>query len=117
MARSLSSCGLIALIVLMNSIINIESNDIGVDRNVARTWCIANPLANPTALQKDLDRLCAGGAVECPSILPGGACFQPNTLIDHVSVAYNLFYKAHQSQPSACSSFGDNTFNHRFRSL
>ncbi|RWV84285.1 hypothetical protein GW17_00054009, partial [Ensete ventricosum] len=71
------------------------------------TWCIANPVASPAALQKDLDRLCGGG-VDCHTIQPGGVCFQPNTVADHVSVAYNLYFKAHQSQPSACS-FGSNT--------
>ncbi|CAL9101623.1 unnamed protein product [Musa textilis] len=108
MARILSSLpGLIVLIVLMNSMIYTESNDVGVHRNVARTWCIANPVANPAALQKDLDNLCGGG-VDCGSIQPGGACFEPNTVVDHVSVTYNLYYKSHQSQPSACS-FGGNT--------
>ncbi|KAJ8480017.1 hypothetical protein OPV22_023744 [Ensete ventricosum] len=107
MAKVLSSCGLLALIVLMSSIIPTESRDVGVYRQVARTWCIANPLAKPAALQSDVDRLC-GGDVDCSSIQSGGVCFAPNTVADHASVVYNLYYKSHQSQPSACS-FGDNT--------
>ncbi|RZS06898.1 hypothetical protein BHM03_00037629, partial [Ensete ventricosum] len=75
----------------------------------ARTWCIANPLAKPAALKSDVDRLC-GGDVDCSSIQSGGVCFAPNTVADHASVVYNIYYKSHQSQPSACS-FGDNTLS------
>ncbi|CAL9200187.1 unnamed protein product [Musa hybrid cultivar] len=107
MAKTLSSYGLIALIVLMSAMIRTESSDVGINRGVARTWCIANPLANPATLQKDLDNLCGGG-VDCHSIQPGGACYEPNTVVEHVSVVYNLYYKSHQSQPSACN-FGSNT--------
>ncbi|CAL9771548.1 unnamed protein product [Musa acuminata subsp. burmannicoides] len=90
MAKTLSSCGLIALIVLMSAMI--------------RT---ANPLANPVALRKDLDSLCGGG-VDCHSIQPDGACYEPNTLFEHISVVYNLYYKSFQSQPLACN-FGSNS--------
>ncbi|CAL9123021.1 unnamed protein product [Musa acuminata var. zebrina] len=106
MAKTLSSCGLIALIVLVSAMIRTESSDVGINRGVARTWCIANPLANPKALQNDLDNLCGGG-IDCHSIQPGGACYEPNTLVDHVSVVYNLYYKSHQSRPAACNGTGN----------
>ncbi|KAG6505979.1 hypothetical protein ZIOFF_031293 [Zingiber officinale] len=71
----------------------------------AKTWCIANPLARPAALQRDIDSLC-NGIVDCSSIQPGGSCYNPNTVADHASVALNLNYKNHQSQQQFCTGDG-----------
>ncbi|KAG6502595.1 hypothetical protein ZIOFF_034880 [Zingiber officinale] len=72
---------------------------------MAKTWCIANPLASPAALQRDIDSLC-NGIVDCSSIQPEGSCYNPNTVADHASVALNLNYKNHQSQQQFCTGDG-----------
>ncbi|XP_072987299.1 glucan endo-1,3-beta-D-glucosidase-like [Typha latifolia] len=86
--------------------VHAGGSNVGVDRNLPGRWCIASPLANDGKLQNDMNSLC-GRAVDCSSIRPGGACFNPNTVKDHASVVFNNFYKAHGSQSSACNFGGD----------
>ncbi|PKA62121.1 Glucan endo-1,3-beta-D-glucosidase [Apostasia shenzhenica] len=81
------------------------SMDIGMKRRVARTWCIANPTVNHDYLQKDMDVLC--DVVDCRSIKPGGSCYEPNDVVSHASVVFNLYYKFHASQSNTCNFGGD----------
>ncbi|MQL73738.1 hypothetical protein Taro_006094 [Colocasia esculenta] len=74
---------------------------------IRRTWCIARDVAEPQALQSNIDYACS--KVECSIILPGGSCFCPNTLMNHASVAMNLYYKANKRNPSACNFNGTGT--------
>ncbi|KAG6502596.1 hypothetical protein ZIOFF_034881 [Zingiber officinale] len=98
-------CVLFNMIICSCYIIATESRYYGGYRIVAKTWCIANPLASPAALQRDIDSLC-NGIVDCSSIQPGGSCYNPNTVADHASVALNLNYKNHQSQQQFCTGDG-----------
>ncbi|KAH0461569.1 hypothetical protein IEQ34_009144 [Dendrobium chrysotoxum] len=75
----------------------------------AKRWCIAYPGANPGNLQRDINNICS--SIDCSSIKPGGSCYQPNDLVSHASVVFNLYYKAHSSQPSACNFGGDAMFS------
>ncbi|KAL0918584.1 hypothetical protein M5K25_010600 [Dendrobium thyrsiflorum] len=74
----------------------------------AKRWCIAYPGANPTHLQIDMGYICA--TLDCRSIQPGGSCYEPNDVVSHASVVFNLYYKAHSSQPSTCYFGGDAMF-------
>ncbi|XP_072988780.1 major pollen allergen Ole e 10-like [Typha latifolia] len=96
----------VALALIASSYVHAGRSNAGVDRNTPRTWCVANPFANERSLQKDIDTLCAG-AVDCSSIRPGGACFEPDTVNNHASVVFNEYYRAHGSQRSACNFNGD----------
>lgn len=69
------------------------------------TWCVANPNAPADNQQKDINVLC--DAVDCSSIKPGGACFDPNTVRDHASVVFNRYYKERDSNPTTCNFGGD----------
>ncbi|KAH6794135.1 hypothetical protein C2S52_004612 [Perilla frutescens var. hirtella] len=61
-------------------------------------WCVAKAGAPDNKLKQFLDNACSSGAsratsLDCTLLLPGGTCFQPNTLPNHASYALNIFYK------------------------
>lgn len=65
------------------------------------SWCVANQGASPTALQVALDYACGYGGADCSPIQPGGSCYEPNTIHDHASYAFNDYYQKHPA-PASC---------------
>ncbi|KAF9672566.1 hypothetical protein SADUNF_Sadunf11G0055500 [Salix dunnii] len=63
-------------------------------------WCIASAIASQTALQVAIDYACGYGAADCSAIQQGSSCYNPNTLRDHASYAFNSYY---QKNPAATS--------------
>ncbi|KAJ7014142.1 major pollen allergen Ole e 10-like [Populus alba x Populus x berolinensis] len=58
-----------------------------------KTWCVAKPSSTDAELSANLEFAC--GHVDCTTIQPNGPCFNPNTFINHASVAMNLYYSFH----------------------
>ncbi|GMH30234.1 hypothetical protein Nepgr_032077 [Nepenthes gracilis] len=56
-------------------------------------WCIASSTASQTALQVALDYACGYGGANCSAIQQGGSCYNPNTVRDHASYAFNDYYQ------------------------
>ncbi|KAF8675944.1 hypothetical protein HU200_047443 [Digitaria exilis] len=71
------------------------------------SWCVASQSANPTALQVALDYACGYGA-DCSAIQPGGSCFNPDTVHDHASYAFNSYYQKNPV-PTSCDFGGTAT--------
>jgi hypothetical protein len=71
------------------------------------SWCVASPSASPTALQVALDYACGYGA-DCSPINQGGSCFNPDTVKDHASYAFNSYYQKNPA-PTSCDFGGTAT--------
>ncbi|KAJ9565691.1 hypothetical protein OSB04_001657 [Centaurea solstitialis] len=69
------------------------------------SWCIASSSASETALQVGLDYACGYGGADCSEIQPGASCYNPNTVRDHASFAFNAYYQKNPA-PTSCSFGG-----------
>ncbi|XP_015958060.1 PLASMODESMATA CALLOSE-BINDING PROTEIN 3-like [Arachis duranensis] len=77
--------------------------------NIAEaTWCVVRSGASAGALQAGLNWACSHGA-DCGPIRPGGSCFNPNTIQNHASYAYDSYYQRNGKAPSACNFGGTAT--------
>jgi hypothetical protein len=63
-------------------------------------WCVASQSAAETTVKVALDYACGYGA-DCSQIQQGGVCFDPDTLRDHASYAFNDYYQKNPA-PTSC---------------
>ncbi|GLU04015.1 hypothetical protein SLE2022_211820 [Rubroshorea leprosula] len=73
--------------------------------SLSGSWCVASQSASQTALQVALDYACGYGRADCSAIQPGGSCYNPNTVRDHASYAFNRYYQKNPI-PSSCNFGG-----------
>ncbi|XP_074321051.1 uncharacterized protein LOC141657653 [Silene latifolia] len=65
-----------------------------------QTWCVAQAGADESTLQSALDYACGIGGADCSTIQQGASCYNPNTLQNHASFAFNSYF---QKNPVATS--------------
>ncbi|XP_065853511.1 uncharacterized protein [Euphorbia lathyris] len=65
-----------------------------------QSWCVAKTGATESVVQSGLDYACGMGGADCSQIQQGGNCYNPNTLLNHASFAFNSYY---QKNPVATS--------------
>ncbi|XP_062012789.1 glucan endo-1,3-beta-glucosidase 1-like [Rosa rugosa] len=63
-------------------------------------WCIAKPTAPYSLLQMNIDFACS--QVDCSVIQTGGECQLPDTIMNHASVAMNLYYQSFGRTDLSC---------------
>ncbi|KAG9144660.1 hypothetical protein Leryth_020946 [Lithospermum erythrorhizon] len=73
--------------------------------NPGRGWCVAKSGAPQAALQAALDYACGPGGVDCSVLQQGGSCYNPVTLENHASYAFNSYYQRNPV-PTSCDFGG-----------
>ncbi|KAF3324081.1 glucan endo-1,3-beta-glucosidase 1-like protein [Carex littledalei] len=70
-------------------------------------WCVADGQQPVDILLKGLDWACGSGQIDCILIRqPNMACYQPNTVKDHASYAFNLYWQKFKKQGATCNFNG-----------
>ncbi|KAK4275558.1 hypothetical protein QN277_018616 [Acacia crassicarpa] len=69
------------------------------------SWCVASPSASQISLQVALDYACGYGGADCSEIQPNGRCYNPTSLRDHASFAFNSYYHKNPV-PNSCNFGG-----------
>ncbi|KAK7337650.1 hypothetical protein VNO77_18235 [Canavalia gladiata] len=65
-----------------------------------QSWCVAKTGVPETSLQSALDYACGMPSVDCSQIQQGGTCYNPNSIQNHASFAFNSYY---QKNPASTS--------------
>ncbi|XP_020584734.1 glucan endo-1,3-beta-glucosidase 13-like [Phalaenopsis equestris] len=90
----------------MNPINPYRTPSMGIpSSSTGQSWCIAGQSASQTSLQVALDYACGYGGADCSQIQPGGSCFNPDTVRNHASYAFNNYYLKNPI-PSSCDFGG-----------
>ncbi|KAI7754722.1 hypothetical protein M8C21_009482 [Ambrosia artemisiifolia] len=79
---------------------------IGTLRSVhaQKIWCVAKPSTSEATLLENINFACS--QVDCVILQKGGACYSPDNVFNHASIAMNLYFQ----------SKGGNNWNCDFKS-
>ncbi|KAK4751244.1 hypothetical protein SAY87_004726 [Trapa incisa] len=60
--------------------------------NAQKTWCVAKPSSDLPTLLANVNYACS--QVDCSILQKGCPCFYPDNLMNHASIAMNMYYQA-----------------------
>ncbi|KAE8700168.1 O-Glycosyl hydrolases family 17 protein [Hibiscus syriacus] len=72
----------------------------------AKNFCAPKVDVSDAQLQSNLDYACGQGGIDCTPIQPGGACYEPNTLLSHAAFAMNSYYRTKGQSYFSCDFAG-----------
>eukprot|EP00250_Pteridium_aquilinum_P006927 c16750_g1_i1 orf=283-1857(-) len=69
-------------------------------------YCVAKPGADEDTLQIALDWACGIGQANCSAIQPGMLCYEPDTVANHASYAFDYYYQSRGRSLDSCTFSG-----------
>lgn len=69
-------------------------------------YCVAKPGIDDDALQIALDWVCGVGQANCSAIQPGMLCYEPDTVANHASYAFDSYYQSNGRSDDSCTFGG-----------
>ncbi|KAE8683728.1 pentatricopeptide repeat-containing protein [Hibiscus syriacus] len=60
--------------------------------NGQKSWCVAKPSSDQATLLANINFACS--QVDCRVMRKGCPCFSPDNLMNHASIAMNLYYQS-----------------------
>ncbi|KAK6268517.1 hypothetical protein QUC31_012677 [Theobroma cacao] len=94
MAKSIVSLPILCLLLLLSF---NSGGLLKLANGQDKTWCVAKPSSNDTALASNINFACSQLGtlgLSCNMIQQAGICYYPSTLINHASVVMNYYYQA-----------------------
>lgn len=82
------------------------SGDFLANDTTNRTFCVAVDGVDKRTLQAALDWACGPGRANCSEIQPGEECYQPNTVRNHASYAFDSYYHMEGQAAGSCDFKG-----------
>ncbi|KAF8410995.1 hypothetical protein HHK36_003534 [Tetracentron sinense] len=73
--------------------------------SLSGSWCVVSRTVSQITLQIALDYACGYGGADCSAIQLGGSCYNPNSVRDHASYAFNDYYRKNPL-PTSCNFGG-----------
>ncbi|KAK7346041.1 hypothetical protein VNO80_20554 [Phaseolus coccineus] len=95
MGESLAKVVCVVLVGIIIAVVSVEG----------KTWCVASSSASYGAMKSGMDFACSHGA-DCGPIRPGGSCFNPNTIQNHASYAFDSYYQKKGKVAGSCNFNG-----------
>ncbi|XP_062171532.1 glucan endo-1,3-beta-glucosidase 4 [Alnus glutinosa] len=77
-----------------------------ITENSSAVFCVAKPGEDSDALRDGLNWACGPGQANCTAIQSGQPCYNPDTLVNHASFAYNDYYQKMRSLGGTCDFGG-----------
>ncbi|KAB5521322.1 hypothetical protein DKX38_025641 [Salix brachista] len=81
----------VAALSLLLLVLYISSGGDSAMANEQKTWCVAKPSSDHATLLANINYACTH--VDCQILQKGCPCFSPDSLINHASIAMNLYYQ------------------------